>query len=174
MSKRYFFALDIEEKDKQLIASYQDSLQLPFKKVSTNNFHITLCFLGHITEQQKLEFVEFTNALNYKVADKAQKKLLFNSLGHFNKPQVLYLALQTVPNWLTTIAFKLTNQAKAKGIFQEERAYKPHITLFRKAKYLSAADKSIEQGFLIKSFSLYQSTSHFDGVKYHPIKTWLC
>jgi len=181
MNKRLFFALDILPSDKALIANWRDSkLNLPFKAIAVDNFHITLAFLGNVTSQQQAllsnkadEIVQ--QVLSIKIPPlKISDPLLLNSIGLFKKPQVLYLGLKTCPNWLKQLAESLTVQSKLIGLFQEERAYLPHLSLYRKASDITNSFQ-LQMPLEIKSFSLYQSSSTEYGVSYCVIKTWqLC
>lgn len=54
MNKRMFLALDVSSADKATLALWRSqNLALPFKIIEPNNFHVTLAFLGLLTNNQQ-------------------------------------------------------------------------------------------------------------------------
>ncbi len=182
---RYFFALDINEQDKTNIARWRttaittnlsNSLNSIPKTIPSENFHITLLFLGALSEQKKRNLMSQTTDIATKVSNKITSNdnshcLHINELGLFKKPKVLYLTNKSIPNWLTELNKYLSEIAKRLTIPIENRPYLPHISLFRKAKFLIPT-KQADININIKSFSLYESSSLATGVKYIPLRTW--
>ncbi len=182
---RYFFALDINEQDKQAIAKWRETtfanissykLEHPPKVIPSANFHITLIFLGALSEHRKQDLMDKSTDIAARVSRKIvnndnSHRLHLNELGLFKKPQVSYLTIKYLPNWLTELHNNLKDAAIQLAIPIENRPYLPHISLLRKAKYLITATKA---NILIsaKSFSLYESRSLNTGVEYIPLKTW--
>jgi len=175
MNKRLFFALDILPKDKALIAQWRDcNLDLPFKTVASDNFHITIAFLGGVTALQQACLTHEADKLVQKIYSIADNRLELDYIGLFKKPKVLYLGLKTCPNWLKLLAENIEQEAKSMGLFQEDKPYLPHLSIYRKA-HETTTKNSLNIPIKIKSFSLYQSSSTENGVSYCPIKTWqLC
>ncbi len=152
-------------------------IQTSVKKVDKENYHITLCFLGNVTyEAQNLFVLQVNqwaeNAFNDLLLDKKDLSLTFNHYGLFKKPQVFYMANNVIPTWQKRLAESLANCARSLHIFQEERAYLSHISLYRKVKLLPSNLPALDLKISIKGFSLYQSVSSEDGVRYLPIQTW--
>jgi len=170
--RKLFFAIDISDKDKAMLTQWRNNnLVLPYQAISTDNFHITLAFLGKINSQQQQSLILFADEINKKISvDK--RRLVIDHYGLFKKPKVLYLGLNTVPIWLSELAKQLSEKAIQLDIFQESRPYCPHLSIYRKAKNLTAY-LPCELTLTINSFSLYQSISSSKGVKYSPLKTWL-
>lgn len=168
---RLFFALDITPQDKAKIAQWRAQyLSLPFKAINSDNFHITLAFLGNINIQQQQALTLFADQIATHLSIK-EKSLLLDHCGLFKKPQVLYLGISQPPLWLISLANSLSQQAVKLAIFQEKRNYCPHLSLYRKAKnlpYHSINSFSIT----LNTFSLYLSSSTPDGVRYKALKTW--
>lgn len=183
---RYFFALDICSNDKMNIEQWRHILlkehiagtkeQALFiaqlKTIPAENFHITLAFLGTLTSQQKHQLIERAEQIATSVTPQLNELTLsLATLGLFKKPKVLYLSTSQ-PQWLTSLAHQLSQAALTLGIFQEQRAYLTHVSLFRKAKALIFSDAKCQENIHIQSFSLYHSVSHEEGVQYLPVKTW--
>ena len=173
MNKRLFYALDIRDEDKLKI----DILRQPFinnvRPVALDNFHITLCFMGSISPSQ-------SHALNREIQqllqslpklNNAQRQLTSDSIGLFRKPQVLYLDFKQFPENFRKIANALSQASVNLGIHQENRPYRPHLTIARKAKMLPTVSP-FSITMQVNAFSLYESTSTKNGVSYIPIQSW--
>ncbi len=176
MNERLFFALDLSNSDKKLIAQWRDeNLNLPYKIIPSDNFHITLAFLGLTSTQQKLALIQQANQLCLQVKNTNIKDFILNKVGHFKKPKVLFLTSKSCPDWLTELACALSQTAVAQGLFQEQRQYLPHVSIYRKASFLpeqSVDIVDINQKVSITSFSLYRSISTPSGVSYQPLQQW--
>ncbi len=176
--KRLFFALDIAANDKQSIAQWRDQqLKQPFKAIASDNFHITLAFLGNTTSEQQQQLTNHASKLTQQMSPIKDQTLRLDHLGLFKKPKVMYLGLQMCPSWLSELANKLSQAAIALGLFQENRSYCPHLSIYRKAHAID--DNTLNTSIInknitlkINSFSLYQSISSEHGVIYTPIHTW--
>ncbi len=190
-----FIALDITIADKSAITLWREQhLSLPFKVIPQQNFHITLAFLGVINKKQQNDVAKIisenhdnikqrlSNFLQGSCTNKNALKLTLSQLGHFNKAQVLHLMPTTSPDWLSYLEKVITEICQQSDILLENRAYKPHLSLYRKAKTPLALPEplllntQLPNGFCyqlnIKSFSLYYSYSNTSGVTYLPIHTW--
>jgi 2'-5' RNA ligase len=119
--------------------------------------------------------------LNHNTATDALS-LTLSQLGYFNKAQVLHLMPATCPDWLCYLASVITELCQHSEISLDNRAYKPHLSLYRKAKIPLALpnqlllNTQLPSDFCpktsINSFSLYHSYSSSSGVTYLPIHTW--
>jgi len=181
---RLFFALDIQQEDKQAIAQWQEALHnklisaeiTSFKPIVANNFHVTLAFLGAVDNDQYQQLVQFADMLLNReqlarIITTQPPKISLTKLGLFKQPKVLYLGLSETPNWLETLAVEFKEKAKSLSIFQEERPYLAHLSLFRKATFVPDV-LPLKTSLCIKSISLYQSINDGSGVVYRPINTW--
>jgi len=170
---RLFFALDISNTDKQLIDDFvHHNLIVPFKVIPKNNYHITLCFLGLVNTNQKELLIQCATEVTNELAPITTNSLSIDYYGLFKKPKVLYLGNNEVPDWLSLLVNKLTTTANNLSLFQEERNYLPHISIFRKALFIPNNLSNPRISIIINSFSLYESVSLNNQVIYKPIKTW--
>lgn len=181
---RLFFALDIKQEDKQAIAAWQNTLHhqlinaeiASFKPILANNFHVTLSFLGTVDNDQHKQLVQFVDTLLHReqlasIITTQNPQISIAKLGLFKQPKVLYLGLSDTPKWLDTLAVKFKEKAKNLFIFQEQRPYLPHLSIFRKATFVPDISP-LKTLLSIESISLYQSSNEGSGVVYQPIKTW--
>lgn len=180
-----FIALDIDEKDKELIAIWRHQLDLPYQAITPKNFHITLAFLGAINTFQAKEVIKKVTALltNMPLSCNSedwpnQKSLVLNKVAIFEKPQVLHIMPTFQPEWLLTLAENMHTLAKTQDIPVIERPYCAHLSLYRKAKTNQKttlkALNSVPVSLPVKlsSLSLYHSHSVAGQLTYTPIYSW--
>lgn len=187
MTKRVFIALDISKADKIKVAQWRQTyLPRPFKVITEENYHITLAFLGFINQQQQRNIVSVINQQHSIIQQQLQPLLsqqlalpiTLSAVGYFKKAQVLHLMPSNCPNWLTYLNNLMINACGNVDILIENRVYKPHLSLYRKAKMSSPKSSeendhiAVELQLNICSFSLYHSYSTPLGVHYEPIQTW--
>lgn len=120
---RAFIAIDIPEEIKSEIARIQKNLpEFSGKKTELENLHLTLKFLGEISEEQ---------------ADKVRKKLSeikfkkfeaeISELGVFNENfvRIVWIKLEGCENIQEEVDRKL------EGLFPRERRFMSHLTIAR-------------------------------------------
>jgi len=165
--KRLFFALWPSDKVRKQIDSFNCSIpSAHLKKVKSDNLHVTLVFLGNVDVESEL-------MLRQSVSDiKAEPlELYFDQLAFWSKPRILCLLTQHYDKQLLMLFNELKRKVEKCGIKIEERPYKPHITLARKAsKLIDAKSFSIE--WPVQSFCLVESCSTADGVHYQVLQRW--
>jgi len=165
---RLFLALDVQPNDKQSINKWRnEDLSLDAKPVDKENFHITLAFIGQI-EEQKLEALknDIQQRFSQIVLPQQEKALLLTDIGLFKKPKVLYLSLAEIPNWLRLLADAFQSLSTT-----PDRPYCPHLTIYRKVTEIPKCTP-VNYKLLINSFSLYESKSAPEGVKYSALLSW--
>ena len=109
-------------------------------------------------------------------------QLTLSQLRYFNKAQVLHLMPTTCPGWLFYLVNVINELCQQSKISLDNRAYKPHLSLYRKAKTPLALPEPLLLNtqfpndfchqLSINSFSSYHSYSSASGVTYLPIRTW--
>ncbi|WDE04530.1 RNA 2',3'-cyclic phosphodiesterase [Thalassomonas viridans] len=170
---RYFFALNLSHKSKKQLMRWRDSeLALPNHPVIEDNLHITLAFLGQLSDEQKQRLIAGAGQVADTLRGETITPLTINRLGYFKRPKVLYLANDQIPAWQNKLAAELAKQAIDAGLQQEERRYLSHITLYRKVRTLPKELPLPAINIPIDRFSLFQSVSTETGVRYQPVKTW--
>ena len=136
MPRRIFIAINLPEKIKENLVSYQRKWpELPIRWTKKDNLHITLVFIGHVKDE---EIPEICNIVE-KIAEK-------NSVFTISLNKIVYAPPKKMPPrmvWasgekseqLTKLQRALENSLLAsplkKNIKQEKRLYSPHITLGR-------------------------------------------
>lgn len=168
-NKRIFLALWPDEEIRQQLVRVQQKLKREpilqsAKAVIPNNLHMTLHFMGS-TSPDVLQALEVSlDAVRCKPFD-----MVVNTTGCFPKPKVVWLGLKNIPPELNEL-----EQQTAACIENYQRIdYRPHITLFRKAKISPQPDELVGINWSVKSFALVESKSCPEGVQYHVLKEWL-
>ena len=167
--KRIFLALWPDEVTRQQLFDAQKLLKREpilksAKAVVPNNLHMTLHFIGSISPDVLQALEVSLDAVRCKPFE-----IQVNTVGCFPKPQVVWLGLKNIPPELSEL-----EQQTAACIENYQRiTYRPHITLFRKAKISPQSDELAEINWRVNSFALVESKSYPEGVQYYVLKQWL-
>ncbi len=165
--KRLFFALRPDDETRHSIDQLNRSIHARgMKKVKPDNLHVTLVFLGNVNAEAEEKIKEDAQSIN------GQPFVLhFDQLDYWRKPRILCLTSNQYDLELLRLVESLQAVVAPLGFKPEERPYKPHITLARKAVATVDCDfKSI--AWRAQSFSLVESRSSFDGVDYQALQSW--
>lgn len=174
---RAFFAIDLPENIRHEIISFIKLLKKtnPDKNirwVNSENLHITLKFLGNVTQSQCERFLpEIETAISGwgKIEIKLDKLVLFPSK---RKPMIIALSLSSFEQ-LAALTGKIEEQVVNYNIPAENRLFKPHLTLARIKDKNICEFKEVE--FLPLVFETQRVTlfcseiSHF-GSRYVPLQ----
>ncbi|MDH5612718.1 MAG: RNA 2',3'-cyclic phosphodiesterase [Gammaproteobacteria bacterium] len=174
--KRVFLALWPDEQVRQLLHAYQKKLKhepamesalRSARAVIPENLHMTLNFIGSIS-LEVLQALE--NAL-----DSVQGKAFdmeVNTVSYFPRPKVLWLGVAQIPLALRVLEQQITAGVQQSVEGYECQSFKPHITLFRKAKSPREFDDRPAIHWPVNSFALVESKTYPEGVKYNVLKQW--
>lgn len=137
------------------------------KRVRPENLHLTLAFLGSMTEQQRI----CAEAAADRIAGIAFE-LQLEQIGHWPRPQVVWLAPQETPEPLRDLVRQLNEGLPTCGYRPELRPYRAHLTLARKVSGHFPASQVKPLRWPVEQFCLVQSVTHSDGVQYRVLRTW--
>jgi 2'-5' RNA ligase len=181
---RLFIAIEIPLRVKECLAKIQNKLiqsGLPLRLIDLKNLHLTLNFLGYLTneQQKKVETI-----LDKVAADFGASNLNLGKLCFFpNEKQFRVVALKVDDeNWnLFNFQKALSAEfAKLRFIKIEKRAYKPHLTIIR-AKNLRIKENEIKKIKQIKiankqwkftEVKLFESKLRRTGAEHEVLKSW--
>jgi 2'-5' RNA ligase len=166
---RMFYALNLPEEVKNRLYREARSWDM-FKIVRSDNYHITLAFLGDVSEDKKETLVE----IGKKIAEKQPEpeiKFQLNLLT--TKRDMLWAVPDQTPKTLLSLRDNLVNTLAEQG-FTEPTAlpFLPHVKL----GFTDSVGKkplSPEINLLASGFTLY-ATEFVSGrgVKYHQIQNF--
>lgn len=166
--KRLFFALWPDDITRQQCVKITKGINKEkARPVNPANLHVTLLFLGNIAADKEISF-----RLEAATIPIPKTTLRFDQLNFWKKPGVLCLTATDSSPELMALVDNLSIVARKLDIPIDERPFKPHVTLVKKAKELT----TLEFEPVIwhsKSFCLVESCSLINGVEYRIIEQWV-
>lgn len=174
-SQRMFFALPLNEPPAvnqevlQRLCQLKNAYPGKGRAVPDTNLHLTLAFLGQVTAQQRDLLLTEVDQLRIPAFS-----VRFDQLGYWKRSKVLWLGSEETPGELLLLAQQLSRCALTVGLPQEERAYKPHITLRRNVWHRPGLQNEQDTfHFHFQRFGLYISAPDRSGVNYRLAREWL-
>lgn len=170
--KRVFLALWPDEVTRQQLFEAQKQLKFEAalqtaRAVMPANLHMTLYFLGLISTDALPALETCLDELHCQPFD-----MTVSTVGCFPKHRVFWLGLKNIPPELTELEQQTAACVQQCLEDYSQIPYRPHITLFRKAKTTLEWDNLAEIHWPVKSFALVESKTWPDGVRYKVLKEW--
>lgn len=137
---------------------------LPGKAVIPGNYHITLVFIGSFSTSRIAELRRRIAAVPVRPVE-----LELDHFEYWKKPRIVCLAASHVPAALEELVEDLNAALVPLGFVPEERRYRPHLTLTRKATARPAVELDSSISLQWDHFDLVESVSTNNGVRYHPL-----
>ena len=123
-----------------------------------------MAFLGGVTP------VEFDRARDVPPIGAGPVELTLDTLGHWSRPRILWLAASVRPDPLMTLERSLWEGLVARGFEREKKIFTPHVTLCRRARAVAEAVKPVR--WRIERLTLLESIPVERGVRYESIEDW--
>lgn len=165
--KRLFIALwPNQETRKQIDLIKRSIAPAGLKMVKCDDLHITLIFLGNISAESEAMIRQGMQNISAQPFT-----LYFDQLAFWRKPRVLCLLTEQYDQQLLRLYKALQRELQQCNIAIDDRLYKPHITLARKANKLIDMDVPLVK-WRAKSFCLVESISTPEGVHYQVLQRW--
>jgi 2'-5' RNA ligase len=141
------------------------------------NIHLTLKFFGNV-EVKRIE--KISEAAERVVKQFSTVQISVGGTGVFprpSRPQVLWIGVSDPSGQLSALQEKFENECAAEGFAQENRAYRPHLTIARLRKPEGArqlADAHLQMKFetievKLKELVVFRSELSPKGSKYTVI-----
>ncbi|QSX33075.1 RNA 2',3'-cyclic phosphodiesterase [Shewanella avicenniae] len=168
--KRLFLGFGLNDAQVQRLTRLQSAFATDdFKPVAAANLHMTLLFLGNVTDEQQQRLQQYIDSL---LLPRFTQPL--SQLDFWPKPKILCLRQAEVAPPLLAMQQQIAAFASNLLPLQQHDSYRPHVTLARKAKYLpTLAAKSIPHISLAPTaLQLYQSINLGAGVQYPILQSW--
>ena len=136
--------------------------------ITPANYHLTLCFLGNITHRQHDSLISQLDKVEH-----SPFSFTLDTSGIWNGPKILFVAPSSVPSELMSLAKTTRKVARASAIEVENKPYRPHVTLVRKATpALPVPLYSPCVEIHATAFHLFESVSSPQGVRYPIRYSW--
>jgi 2'-5' RNA ligase len=136
---RAFIAIPLSEDGIRFVEDLQACLRQissfsDFRWIPSRNVHLTLRFLGEISEKQVASAI---HALDTACAGRPSFSFSLDQLGVFPRPRnpsVLWAGSHQPSEDLMTLAESLTRELDLAGFQSENRPFYPHLTLARRRR----------------------------------------
>ncbi len=167
-SRRLFLALWPDQGVRKLLENLQNECraQAGGRPVNVDNLHITLKFLGSVSENRVDEILEICTG-----ASVPRYELVLDRVGYFSRARIFWIGATRVPLVLKTGQLELENALKGLGFERERRHFQPHCTLFRKAKQLPKVEFEPIL-WSVSRFCLVESETCPSGVRYRVLNSF--
>ena len=132
-TSRLFFALWPDEQTRQSVVDTFSQFPPPknARVLQPHNLHVTLHFIGQVTDETKHNM--------HLAAQKVNSKKFVIDLdccGHFSKAKIFWMGCKKPPSALLQLRDDLGHSLERCDYISEASAYIPHVSLMRKyAKY---------------------------------------
>ncbi|GEN45954.1 RNA 2',3'-cyclic phosphodiesterase [Alkalibacillus haloalkaliphilus] len=174
----YFIGIKVPNRVALTLSQWQQHIK-PYVSyrgwVHELDFHLTLKFLGPVSEQSVAQLEEYLQDITVPQFD-----ISINGLSYFGKkeqPRVLFAKVQLVEP-LSDLKEKVEKAAAALNFDQDKRSYKPHITLAKKWKDKTVLSTSLNNKindpinhFRVEEFQLFKIHPQNEP-KYEIVKTF--
>ncbi len=164
--RRVFFALWPDEGTREaLVRASQLAVDRSAGRATPRaNLHLTLAFLGAVGA------AELARLRQISAPPLARFVLPIDTLGFRQRARLLWAAPGTVPAVLLELESWLWRELTELGISRERRAYRPHVTLARRAHLVS--DTLTPLRWPVVEFVLVESSPGPRSSVYQILETW--
>ena len=168
-SHRLFFALWPSGQVRRSIVDTAAPLISQFKGriIQPQNLHITLRFIGQVTEETKRCMHTAAQSVSGKPFD-----VKLDHLGYFKRAKILWIGPKQLPDDLVHLHQSLGEALSFCGYETEERKYNPHISLMRKCARPESVPHELAISLTINEFVLVESIQTESGVNYQVIERY--
>ena len=168
-TKRLFFALWPGHRSREAIYKVARALkkQTAGQLVNFENLHLTLAFVGSVTEQQQQCMEQVAGRVSIP-----RFSINLSELGFWPKPKVAWLGCKTAPAGLLQLANVLNANLQNCGYEGDKRPFQAHVTLLRKAKNHPQDTETQEIHWSVDRFALVESITRAEGVEYQILAEW--
>lgn len=165
--RRLFFALWPDDRQREALRDPIKAALGPVEgqAVYRGNWHVTLVFVGHVPDERVPALEAATAGI-----EPEPFRLRFDRLDYWPRPKIACLAATAVPPQLAALVGRLEAVVRECGVAVEERAYRPHLTIARKARPFPPGPLAQAVTLEWSGYRLVESTSGPRGVEYSPLK----
>ena len=154
---RTFIALDLNKELQRFLGVIisQASQELPdLRWVEPAGIHLTLAFLGELSDDQLAEAVDATEEAAQKAIPFEYRLKGLGVFGSTHQPRVIWMGVEDLPSGkiqgspLQQLHRVLTKELELRGFETEKRPFSPHLTLARIKQPLSPVEQQRLQRLL--------------------------
>ena len=169
-TRRLFFALWPDPNTRQAIVrqSRRAVRGSGGRPVPSRNYHVTLAFLGSVSEVAIPEISAAARQLRTPAGEMALEEF-----GYWPRPRVLWVGPSATPRSLAQLVSQLWDTLEAVpglGLAREPRPWQPHLTLARKVNREPALTSPKPVIWPMNGFVLCESVTAEDGARYQVLE----
>ena len=163
--QRVFLALWPEREVRRQLVQCQTGLNISEgRKVSADNLHVTLHFMGSLS-------VTLVNKLTVACQQVSVEphQLELDTVGGFKRAQIVWLGSSECPQALLNLHRQLGKLLQAFDIETDDRVFTPHVSLFRKVRRLPETQQVNPVLWSVNDFVLVESETLESGPRYRVL-----
>ena len=170
---RVFFGLNLDDASALSIAAWRDrQVHCDGRPVSPADFHLTLAFVGEL-DVQAVEALTETVDRRLDFPGGSEWRLTLNRTGYWQKAGIYWLGPERWVPAVDHLAGRLRDIAVGAGARRERKAFRPHLTLYRRCALPPPVPVHVPQFELrFDHFTLFESRQAKRGTTYHPLCDW--
>ncbi len=165
--RRLFFALWPDEAERAALAEWQPALQelCGGKAMRSDTLHCTLVFLGEVAARQLPALLQLAQGLPCFRFD-----LCLSEARYWAHNRIVYAAPAGVPAELAALVAALEGALHRHRFHFDQRAFQPHITLLRHARWTAAPLPPLPPVcWQMDDFALVESVRDEQGARYEVL-----
>lgn len=164
--RRLFFALWPDENTRAALISATHVLveHASGRMTPDENLHLTLAFLGDVGENEFARVQQIVEPVSEAF------ELAIDTLEFRRRPRLLWAVPGTIPTALLGLESWLWEQLEDLGVQRERRAYRPHVTLARRADFVD--EEFLPVCWPVREFVSVESTLGPPHSTYKVAKSW--
>lgn len=137
------------------------------RQLKPEQIHLTLRFVGEVNPETASCLQQAAGNISLPSFE-----LVFDTLGYWPRPRVVWSMPSRTPATLTELAAQLEHACVSCGLAAEKRAYVPHLTLVRNARQAPAHGTMKPLPWPVEAFALIQSETLPQGAVYTELRRW--
>ncbi len=185
MGIRSFLAFELPPEIREQIGAVSrelEGLSLPVRWVKLENIHLTVVFLGSVSEDTIDEIKEKVASVVKGFSSIETRIKGMGAFPNWRRPRVIWIGLNGDIEGLSTLRHGLQGELKVFGVKQEKRPFRPHLTLGR-FKGLPKGDEGLKwilerygditsELHSLHELVLFKSDLRPDGPVYTRMASW--
>ncbi|MCU7936006.1 MAG: RNA 2',3'-cyclic phosphodiesterase [Candidatus Thiodiazotropha sp. (ex Dulcina madagascariensis)] len=167
--QRLFFALWPEARVRDEFAALAHaSAPGEGRRHRADDLHMTLVFLGQVDPSRRQCIEGVANAIRA-----SSFELTIDHTGFWSRPRIFWAAPGATPEPLKQLVHDLNHGLRGCGFEPEQRSYKPHVTLYRKARHAKPTPLPAGIQWPVREFVLASSANPgSSSTRYQVLRRW--
>jgi 2'-5' RNA ligase len=164
--RRVFFALWPDDATRSALrfATQRAVQACGGRPIAKANLHLTVAFLGELTAEG------LAKAREVPPIHVGEFEITLDALGVWPESKILWLAPMAPPPALGELEAQLWDGLAERGFRAEERIYRPHVTLARRARAVEETVAPVR--WQVRELALVESLPYGKNVHYEVLQTW--